>query len=229
MTCFALFDCETTGIRPTDKIVELAYIAFNENFEELFRGQSLIDPEIPIPSGASAVNGITNDMVENEPTIEQFMLMNKQPLLVENAVLVAFNSSFDARYIGPWMVPDFKQMCTMRLAKKIYPGLDSYKLNALRYSLNLLTPEGDAHRAMFDVEMMLSLVQHMTLTTGLDLHGLLALAGAPVEITTWGFGKYKGKKINMNDPEQLGYANWYLKQDNKDADLVATLTGLMAK
>lgn len=229
MTCYLFCDCETTGIKPTDKIIELAYIAFNEDFEELYRGQSLIDPQMTIPSGASAVNGITNFMVVDQPTIEEYMATEGYPLLIEDAVLVAFNSVFDARYLSRWMVPDFKQLCTMRLAKKVYMELDSYKLQAIRYSLDLPVPEGDAHRAMFDVEMMVNFVKRAMTDTGLNLSGLLDLVTKPIEIKKWGFGKFKGQKIDPNNKDHANYVEWYLKQESLDPDLAATLTKLFAK
>lgn len=214
-------DVETTGISPSDKIVELAFSRYDQDLNLVGKAESLIDPEMPIPSGASAVNGITNALVRCEPTIEEFMDMHSNPLLTEEpAVLVAHNSAFDFRYLGPWMQEGSTHLCTLRLAKKIYPGLDSYKLQALKYSLDLPEVEGDAHRAGADVEMLINLVMHMMTTTGLDMEGLIDLAAAPLSIDTLAFGKHKGKALK-DVPKD--YFQWLLKQDNVDPDLAASI------
>jgi exodeoxyribonuclease X len=224
MRSYFVADVETTGVRPTDKIVELCFIEINDSFELLSQGESLIDPEIPIPSGASAVHGITNRRVEDEPTIEQYMDMKSNPLMTTHpAVLIAHNAAFDFRYLGPWMQDGSDTLCTLRLAKKIYPGLDSYKLQALKYSLDLPDVEGDAHRAGADVEMLLNLVSHMAISTGLDLQGLLELSKAPLTIEKMAFGKHKDKPLK---DVPLDYIQWYMKQDQTDADLVASFKKL---
>ena len=221
MRSYFVADVETTGVRHTDKIVELCFIEINDSFELLSQGESLIDPEIPIPSGASAVHGITNRRVEDEPTIEQYMSMKGNPMLKAHpSVLIAHNASFDFRYLGPWMQDGSETLCTMRLAKKLYPGLDSYKLQALKYSLDLPDVEGDAHRAGADVEMLLNLVSHMSISSGLDLQGLLELSKAPITIEKLSFGKHKDKALK---DVPLDYFQWLLKQDNVDADLAASI------
>lgn len=214
-------DVETTGVSPADKIVELAFSAYDSAMNFLHRDESLIDPERPIPSGASAVNGITNKMVEDEPTIEQYMKLKNWPLMSDGpAVLVAHNASFDFRYLGPWMHEDTETLCTLRLAKKLYPGLDSYKLQALKFSLELPEVEGDAHRAGADVDLLINLVLHMMAKTGLDIEGLLELSKAPLDIDKMGFGKHKGTALK-DVPKD--YFVWLLKQDNVDPDLAASI------
>ena len=217
-------DCETTGVSDKDRIVELAYVVLDEDLNVIDEGESLIDPEMSIPSGASAVNGITDDMVADAPTIEQYMtIVKSMPLHYDDAVFIAHNAAFDFRYLGPWMHEDTKQMCTLRLARRIYPDLDSHKLQALRYSLGLEVPEGDAHRAMFDVRMMFNLIARMREDTGLDLAGLLDLSLQPRKIEKMPFGKYKGVAISKVPKD---YITWLLKQTGVDADLRWTLENL---
>lgn len=220
MTTFFVADVETTGTRPTDRIVEVAFVAIDEDFNELSRGYSLIDPEIPIPAGASAVHHITNRMVEEEPTILQYMHLNEFPMKAEGSVLVAHNADFDFRYLGDWMHPDTQVMCTLRLARKLYPDADSHKLQALKYYLDLPEVEGDAHRADADVFMLVNLLHHMCMTSGKSMEELMVFAAEPIKVTHWGFGKFKGKPLGDADK---GYVKWLLGQDNVDKDLRATL------
>lgn len=221
MRTYVFADCETTGVTPSDKMVEIAYAVYNTNMDLIHKDESLIDPEMPIPSGASAVHHITNQRVADEPTIEQFMKLKANPLQTEAApIFVAHNASFDWRYFKPWMHPEADVLCTLRLAKKLCPGLDSYKLQALRYSLDLPDVEGDAHRAGADVEMLVNLTQYLMIKAETDMEGLLALAKAPLDIKTMPFGKHKGKVLK-DVPED--YFSWLLKQDNVDPDLAASI------
>ena len=56
-------DTETTGTGPGDLIIEVGIVDAQGN--ELFN--SLVNPGIPIPAESSAVNGITNADVADEP------------------------------------------------------------------------------------------------------------------------------------------------------------------
>lgn len=218
-------DCETTGVGLSDKMVEIAYAIYDQHLALLARDESLIDPEMPIPFGASAVHHITNTRVQYEPTIEEYMVQRNYPLQTEEPMMfVAHNAAFDIRYFGPWLHPDTKILCTLRLAKRLYPGLDSYKLQALRYALELPEIEGDAHRAGFDVDVLISLVQHMLARTGLDMEGLYDLSQAPLEVTKMPFGKHKGLPLAQVPKD---YVRWLLAQDGLDADLRYSLQALL--
>lgn len=220
-------DCETTGVTPKDKIVELAYAITDENMEVIEADQSLIDPQMPIPSGASAVHHITNKMVECEPTLEEYMEVNNYPLNTEEPMLfIAHNAPFDFRYFGPHMHPDTKTFCTLRLARKLFPDLDSHKLQALKYSLDLPEVDGDAHRADADVEMLMNFVRYCVMHTGKTIFELAEFSNQAIEITEVKFGKHKGKALK---DVPLDYWQWLFKQDNVDPDLRASVLKLHPK
>ena len=70
---FIAFDLETTGIQPkTDAIVEIGAVRF-EGSEPVGRFSTLINPGRPIPPEASAVNGITDEMVADQPMVENVL------------------------------------------------------------------------------------------------------------------------------------------------------------
>jgi DNA polymerase III epsilon subunit-like protein len=71
---YILADIETTGLKSTDKICELAWVEVDNDFNTVGSGYSLINPEIPIGYAARAVNGISDDMVMDAPTIEQYIM-----------------------------------------------------------------------------------------------------------------------------------------------------------
>jgi len=64
---FIAFDLETTGIfAGVDQIVEIGAARFiNGQVESVF--STLVDPQMPIPPGASRINGISNEMVKGNP------------------------------------------------------------------------------------------------------------------------------------------------------------------
>ena len=66
--CF--FDLETTGINViNDRIVEIAVLKLLPNGNK--EGKTwLVNPEMPIPKGASDVHGITDDKVKDAPNFK---------------------------------------------------------------------------------------------------------------------------------------------------------------
>lgn len=94
---YVVFDVETTGLAPSkDRIIELAAIRFvNGEPTELF--ETLVNPEREIPQEASAINGITDDMVANAPTIAQILPSFEE--FVGKSNLVAHNMEFDLKFM----------------------------------------------------------------------------------------------------------------------------------
>ncbi len=66
---YVVFDFETTGINPNrDAIIEISAVKVKSG-EIMAVFSSLVNPQMPIPYGATQVNGITNEMVANIPLI----------------------------------------------------------------------------------------------------------------------------------------------------------------
>ena len=60
-------DTETTGLGKDAGIVEISWVETDENFNEVSRHYSLINPEKPIQPGAMGAHGITEAMVAELP------------------------------------------------------------------------------------------------------------------------------------------------------------------
>lgn len=144
-------DMETTGLSPmTDKVIELAAIKITKEGEFAF--SELINPQIPIPARASAIHGITDDMVRLSATAykvwPQFIqFMGQLPL-------VAHNARFD---IGFWtygahqlnLSPGQSAIyCSCQLAKKAFPNASNHKLSTLAHELEIKLT--NHHRAWDD-------------------------------------------------------------------------------
>jgi DNA polymerase-3 subunit epsilon len=149
---FIAFDLETTGTLPgVDRIVEVGAVRYvNGHIEAVF--STLVDPERSIPAGASAVNGITDDMVVGKPKIESLL----EPLsqFCADDVMVAHNAAFDFQFLAT----EFKRaeiptprglvLCSYLMSKKVFPGLANYKLATLVQHLNIQA--AGYHRAEAD-------------------------------------------------------------------------------
>ena len=224
MAQYFLADCETTGVSPSDGIVEVAWLLISDDFEVLDEGHSLINPQRPIPAGASAVHGITMKDVENAPTADEYfydVLGNK--LGSVDAIFTAHNAPFDMRYFGPYLPDTTPQMCTLRLARKLYPNVDNHKLGTLVYALELDVDKSRFHSADGDMIILMSLLGKMTEDFGYTLWDLFEAANTPIQMTKMTFGKHKG--VPLKDLP-ASYVSWLLKLDNLDPDLRASLGSL---
>ena len=90
---FIAFDLETTGIvSGVDRVVEIRAVRFIDgHVEGVF--STLVDPLMPIPPGATKVNGITDEMVKGKPRIEE--LLEPFAEFCADDMLVAHNAEFD--------------------------------------------------------------------------------------------------------------------------------------
>jgi DNA polymerase III epsilon subunit-like protein len=133
---------------------------------------------------------------------------------------VTGNSPFDMRYFGPYLPDATPQMCTLRLARKLYPNVDNHKLATLVYALELDVDKDRFHSADGDMIILMSLLGKMTEDHGYTLWDLFEMANTPIQMTTMTFGKHKGTPLK--DLPQ-SYVTWLLKLDNLDPDLRASL------
>lgn len=70
---YVVFDLETTGISiMRDQIIEISAIKVRGH-EEVERFSTLVNPKMHIPARASAVNGITDDMVAVAPVLAKVL------------------------------------------------------------------------------------------------------------------------------------------------------------
>lgn len=149
---FIAFDLETTGTVPgVDQIVEIGAVRFVDDQPEAIFA-TLIDPQRPIPPGASAVNGIFDDMVKGKPLIEA--VLSSFAEFCGDDLMVAHNAPFDAQFL----IADIKKyeavapkgvvIDTLPIARKVFPGLPNYKLGTLVQYLKIESK--DFHRAEAD-------------------------------------------------------------------------------
>lgn len=84
---WVVFDTETTGLE--GQIIEWAICG--PNGEVL--GQGRVKPTVPITEGARAVHGISDEMLQNEPTFDT--IVHQIYGLLKDKTVVGYNTSFD--------------------------------------------------------------------------------------------------------------------------------------
>lgn len=148
---FAIVDLETTGgIPKRDKITEIAIIVHDgESVIDEF--QSLVNPERSIPPEITRITGITNEMVSEAPKF--YEIAREVIEKTEECIFVAHNVRFDYSFL----IHEFKSLgytftrrnlCTVRLSRKAFPGLRSYSLGNLIRHFNIEVQ--NRHRAYDD-------------------------------------------------------------------------------
>jgi DNA polymerase-3 subunit epsilon len=150
---FVVVDIETTGHRAErGRITELACVTIERGrIAETF--VSLVNPGIPIPPPITALTGISNELVATAPPFAAIAAELRQRL--SQGIVVAHHASFDRRFLTAeltradetfvWTAPT---LCTVRLARYLIPGLESYRLDAVTAYLGIANPA--RHRAWGD-------------------------------------------------------------------------------
>ena len=218
-----LVDTVTTGISAEDKVCEMAYVEIDDAFNVIRSGNSLINPGIPIHYAASAVNGITDVMVKDAPTLEDYMLSEGSPLRGE-VTLIAHNLDFDFRFLKAYTDDSVGKLCTLKCARVLYPEAANHKQGTLAAMLGIQGAREKAHSADGDLDVLLQLLQCLCRDAGTDLYGLLEVQRRPRPIKVMPFGKWKGTKL---EDLPADYVYWLThKADNIDADLRTALLAL---
>lgn len=151
MKKYAIIDVETTGgAARYERITEIAIVLHDgEKVTETF--STLLNPERSIPWSITQLTGISDEMVAHAP---RFFEVAKQIVeLTEGAVFVAHNVSFDFNFIREEFARlgytySRQQLCTVRMARKAFPGLPSYSLSNLKRHFGIASER--SHRALDD-------------------------------------------------------------------------------
>jgi len=150
---YAIVDIETTGGHASaNGITEIA-ICIHNGKKVVERYSTLVNPGRDIPIYISALTGITNDMVQNAPPFED--VAHDVYHLLNNNIFVAHNVNFDFSFVRHHLAAAgyelrCNKLCTVRLGRKIMPGLPSYSLGKLCRHLNINNES--RHRAGGDAE-----------------------------------------------------------------------------
>lgn len=156
--CYVAFDVETTGLSPTsDRIVEIGATIFQKGtVQRVF--SSLVNPGISISQSASAVNHITNSMLDSAPSEEEVYSQLVDFLgdaLCGGIVMCAHNAKFDFDFLCNTLSrlgfnADIEYIDTLSLSRRYLHGLENYKQNTIENYFGLTN--SSSHRAATDAE-----------------------------------------------------------------------------
>lgn len=227
--CF--FDLETTGIDVAkDRIVEISILKVFPNGNKESKTW-LVNPTISIPAQATAVHGITNEKVANEPTFKELaaQIFN----MIKDADLAGYNSDrFDIPLLAEEMLRaevDFdmknrvavdvqtifhkKEERTLSAAYKFYCGLSLENAHSAAADTNatyeILKSQLDKYE---DLENDIKSLSDFTKRKkAVDFAGFIAMNDKDQEIFT--FGKYKNKLVDEVFETDPGYYGWIQNAD----------------
>ena len=150
---YAIVDIETTGgYAENHRMTEIA-IFHHDGMQITDHFHTLINPGRRVPYFITGLTGITTEMVRDAPAFQD--IAKEIHGWLKDRVFVAHNAHFDYSFLKKefdeagisWST---KKLDTVRLGRKIIPGLDSYSLGRLAESLGISIV--NRHRAGGDAE-----------------------------------------------------------------------------
>ncbi len=169
---YSIIDIETTGGHASgNRIIEIAIYKFDgEKIIDTYH--TLINPERRIPVFITSLTGIDDEMVADAPVFADVAgeIIN----VTKDSIFVAHNVNFDYTFVKkelqslniPYNLP---KLCTVRLSRKIFPGLPSYSLGNLCGSLGIDVQ--NRHRAAGDAQATVSLLNKLLIN---DTEGFIS-------------------------------------------------------
>lgn len=216
-----IIDTETTGEEPIPEVIELGVlqaVARKGPFakfhtEPVFLGR--FRPLGRIRFSAMAVHHILPEELRGEP----HSTLAKAQLPTDMEYMIGHNVDYDWRALSE---PACKRICTLAIARRIWPGNDGHSLGAMSYQLASDLPAvreslKNMHSAGDDAELCGMLLQAMwqePSMAGIDSWEKLWAFSEDARIPRyWTFGKHKGTAINDTDK---GYLMWAARQADMD-------------
>ena len=147
-----VLDVETTGVKPSgDEIIEIAAIKFDTGMVPVDAFTTFCKPKKAIPAEATAVNHISDDMVQNAPRFAEIAPAVTD--FLKGCHLVGHNLDFDLRFIhasGAKLPDGTRFYDTLDLAHLTVPSgyVWDYKLDTLCHHYQIWREEG--HRSLSD-------------------------------------------------------------------------------
>ena len=225
------FDLETTGVDTVnDHIVEVSMIKIMPSGEEVVRTRR-INPQMHIPEQATAIHGITDEMVKDEPTFAQIAKSMAQ--FIEGCDFGGFNSNrFDLpmlveEFLRAGVDVDFKR-CKFIDVQNIFHKMEQRTLVAA-YKFYCDKDLQDAHSAEADTRAtyevlkaqldrypdlqndVASLADFSARGETVDYAGRIVYNDKGEEV--FAFGKHKGRRVSDVFEQEPSYYSWMMNGD----------------
>lgn len=214
-----ILDTETTGTTDDDKVIELACTSLIDSprlvalmADDITIADARFSSDRAISLGAMATHHILDEDLQGLRPFPGLDIAGIQ-------FIVAHNVDFDWRMMGR---PQVKRICTLALARSLWPAIDSHTLGAMVYHVSkdkhlARAAVKGAHSAKADVTMLLDfllpeilIMLHPRVSTWADLWQISEDARIPTALS---FGKHKG--VPLGDVPK-SYKQWLLGQPDVD-------------
>jgi DNA polymerase-3 subunit epsilon len=148
---YAIVDIETTGNHASGNGITEIAIVIHDGKQILDCYDTLINPRAYISRFVQSLTGITNEMVRHAPVFED--VADQIFDLLQDKIFVAHNVGFDHALVKKQLEMvgyslEVQRLCTIRLSRRIIPGLPSYSLGKLCHQLGICHTQ--QHRAAGD-------------------------------------------------------------------------------
>lgn len=150
---YAVVDIETTGSYAAGNGITEIAIVIHDGEKILHKYETLVNPKQGIPYFIQRLTGINDDMVSHAPAFAEVAAQVFE--LIQDKVFVAHNVNFDYSFLKHHLANEgfdlnTKKLCTVRLSRKILPGLKSYSLGKLCHQVGIKLT--NHHRAGGDAQ-----------------------------------------------------------------------------
>ncbi len=225
------FDLETTGINiASDRIVEISWLKVQPDGRESIQTQ-LVNPTIPIDPRATAIHGISDEDVKDQPTFSE--MARKLANEFEGCDFAGYNSN---KFDIPLLAEEFLRAGVdfdLRKRKFIDVQVIFHKMEqrtlAAAYQFYCQKVLEDAHSAEADTRATYEILKAQldrygqlendvdflsgfsTQNRSVDLAGRIIYDDKDVEV--FNFGKYKGEPVEEVLKKDPGYFGWILNGD----------------
>ncbi len=233
---YVLLDTETTGTGDTDRIIQLGYIVLGEKVPEVHN--EFCSADVPIAYAAMEVHGITPEMIEGKPVCTETAAYKRLlELNSDDNYMIIHNAPFDLGMLEKeGFNTQMKVIDTLRVAKHLFPEEDAHRLQYFRYKMDIYKEEQKeadalgiivkAHDAIGDVLILKLFLSRLKdeITSRFPgenpVEKMVDLTNTPILITSFKFGKYKGKTLQEVAQSDAGYLRWMLTgMENLDEDM----------
>lgn len=149
-------DTETTSLH-NPRLLQLGYAINNHPVNvQVYKPPVKIDPK------SSEIHHITDEQAE---MYEPFEIHRESIIrLVRESIVLAHNLDFDARVLRNEGVEIDQGICTLKLARRLYPGFKNHKLGYLIEQLGIEVDMKEAHNAYTDVMALRELFKRQVMS-----------------------------------------------------------------
>ncbi|MFN0033327.1 MAG: exonuclease domain-containing protein [Flavobacteriales bacterium] len=177
---YAITDIETTGSHASGNSITEIGICLHDGERIVREWHTLLNVGAPLPRYITALTGITSEMLEGAPTFADIADVLHE--LLEDTVFVAHNVQFDysfirAEFAAAGIKWQSRRLCTIKLARKAFPGAPSYALGNICNWLAIHNEQ--AHRALTDARAAAQVFAKATAVLDDDVVEKMISRGAP--------------------------------------------------